>query len=252
VPSAPTAPQNLRKITKEYVQLDDATWRELSSFYGFEASLAKRFAVRVEGDKKDKVFMLSDGVESFLHSHTKMPTRMVLCGVAAFQKATSYHERASRWCPLQQGLPALVASGMRRRLSASRPFIARLLREKELSVAELREAEGQCDLHGLGELVDTEGEFQGTLRPGSLAVVLRAGAQPMCAPFAVLATLTDSMLELMVGNAAEVSPLLEDLEGQPPIEELLRDRDAEDAGADGDVEAAGEAEEHDDIPSDAQ
>merc|ERR1719324_563170 len=93
--SAPMPPQGLKKITKEYRCIDDATWRELQDFYGFDASLAKNFAMRVEGEKLDKVFLLSDGVRRFLHSETKMPTRMVLCGVVAFQAATSYHEQAS-------------------------------------------------------------------------------------------------------------------------------------------------------------
>merc|ERR1711907_221300 len=101
-----------------------------------------------------------------------MPMRLVLCGVAAFQVATSYHELASRWNPTQEGLPALVALGMRRRLVASRSMLLKLLREKELSLQELQEADAAGQLQGLAAL-QVSGDGGSSLRPGSLAVVLR-------------------------------------------------------------------------------
>lgn len=218
--------------------MPEAVWREISAFYGLDAELAKRFVMREDGDKKQRYFLLSEGSERFMNAQTKMPTRLVLCGVPAFAVANSYHERAPQWSPVAQALPALVALGMRRRISASRAVLGRLLREKELPIVEIREAAGRGEVQGLEALADDQAAA-GALRPGSLAVVLFGEDAAQQAPFVALASLTDSMLELTVANAGEIAALMEDLEGQPSMDDLLKEGDDKDSdGGEADAETA--------------
>merc|ERR1712176_1637493 len=61
------------------------------------------------------------------------------------------------------------------------------------------------------------------LRPGSLVMVYdgKADASGGSRWLAVAASMSDDMLELAVGSAAETSSLLEELEGQPEVEQIL-------------------------------
>merc|ERR1712029_579840 len=111
--------------------------------------------------------------------------------------ATSHHERACPWKLTQQGAPALCALGLKRCLTASRQFLIRLLKEKELTIAEIREAVGSGNLQSLSGLqAATNTEPIGDLCPGSLAIKLDTSGPP----FAVVAELTEDMLELAVRN----------------------------------------------------
>eukprot|EP00418_Pyrodinium_bahamense_P003566 CAMPEP_0179018262 /NCGR_PEP_ID=MMETSP0796-20121207/4262_1 /TAXON_ID=73915 /ORGANISM="Pyrodinium bahamense, Strain pbaha01" /LENGTH=813 /DNA_ID=CAMNT_0020714013 /DNA_START=65 /DNA_END=2506 /DNA_ORIENTATION=- len=224
---APPVRQALRRITKEYVGLEQAlgaaAWQEIADFYGLGRELSCRFVVRSGGDKG--VFLLSEGVQHLLVTETRLPTRMVLCGVLALQRAQSYHVRACAWQLAQEGLAALCALGLRRRISARRPLLRRLLVERDLPLAEVRAAAAAGDVSGLDAMADPEssGDDAGGLLPGSLAVALHGddvGANSDGLPLVVAATISDDALELAANNA-EVAALLEDLCGQPSVDGIL-------------------------------
>ncbi|OLQ03746.1 hypothetical protein AK812_SmicGene13264 [Symbiodinium microadriaticum] len=60
-----------------------------------DASFTDRFVVRTEGDKS--IFLISEGARRLLQQEVKLPTRMVMCGVVAFQRTGAHHERALPW-----------------------------------------------------------------------------------------------------------------------------------------------------------
>merc|ERR1719291_1052987 len=108
-------------------------WKDIRDFYGFDEAVASRFVQRNGSDQR--VFLLSEGGERLLRSETKMPTRMVLCGVIALEKANSYHALACPWRLSQQGVAAMNKLGLKRRLVVSKEFLVRLLKEKEISLS---------------------------------------------------------------------------------------------------------------------
>jgi len=67
------------------------------------------------------------------------------------------------------------------------------------------------------------------MRPGSLAVVLEPSAAGS-ASLTIVAEVTDATLELSVGSAAETAALVEELVGQPEVEQILQ------GSAEGDVD----------------
>lgn len=231
--AAPNAPQQpvreppkgkpLKRITSEYMRLEDSVgeeeWQSVADFYGLSRSLSHRFAVRKAGEKG--AFLISEGAEQMLRTETKLPTRMVMCGVLALQQAKSYHVRACPWTLVQEGLAALCALGMRRRISMTRTLLRRLLTEKELLLSEVRTAAASGEVHGLDVLADPESK-EGELLPGSVAVTLGDTVDmPATGPtLVVAATLSDDGLGL-TATPAEVAMLLEDLCGQPSVDEIL-------------------------------
>merc|ERR1712039_1130293 len=116
-------------------------------------------------------------------------------------------------------------------LFASKEFLVRLLREKELSLDDVREAAANGSIKGL-EAFRCGPQGSNDLRPGSLAVVYdgKVDASGGSRWLAVAASMSDDMLELAVGSASETSSLLEELEGQPELEQILS------APADGNAE----------------
>lgn len=211
--TAAAPPRDLKPVSRDYAPVqeqDESTWQDVMDFFGFEAAVAGRFVTRTKGEQK--IFLISEGMERFLRSETKMPTRLVLCGVSVLKRSNSYHERACPWQLDQQGVLSALALGMKRRLTASSSFLVQLLREREIPVAQVREAATAGFVSGLDALGSDD------LRPGSLAVALEGTPCLL----AVAAMLSDGMLELAVGSAAEASALLEELEGQPPVAEILR------------------------------
>jgi len=239
-----SAPQGLKGITKEYVKLGEDMWIEIRDFYGLDPAVRSRMVQRNGSDQR--VFLLSEGGERLLASEAKMPTRMVLCGVIALEKANSHHVLACQWRLAQQGVAAMNMVGLKRRLFASKEFLVRLLREKEVSLDEVREAATGGSVKGL-EAFRCGAQGSNDLRPGSLAVVYDGKADAMGGSrwLAVAASMSDDMLELAVGSASETASLLEELEGQPEVEQILSapvddaadDEPEEDADAPADQDA---------------
>jgi len=216
---APTMPSGLRRLQKEYVPLKNypAMWEEIRDYYGFDEASAQCLVRRSENDQR--VFLISRGLERFMSAETKLPTRMVLCGVVALERASSCHVRACPWRLTQQGIAAVSALGLRRRLSASKDFLISLLREKEMSLEDVRAAASRGDIRGLEQL---GGDAGGELCPGSLAVVFDSGSEGPCGAVSVAANLAEDMLELAVGCATETAAILEELQGQPPVDQILQ------------------------------
>ncbi|CAK0879390.1 unnamed protein product [Prorocentrum cordatum] len=148
-----------------------------------------------------------------------MPTRVVLCGVPALEKATSGHVEACEWRIPQQGAAAVHALGLKRRLLVSKEFMAELLRRRETQLDDVRRAAASGQVRGLEALVREPG--QDGLRPGSLIVAFEGDGR-VGGSLAVAAELSDDALEMCVGSTSDAAALLEELEGQPQLEELLR------------------------------
>eukprot|EP00931_Biecheleriopsis_adriatica_P115415 TRINITY_DN91204_c0_g1_i1.p1 TRINITY_DN91204_c0_g1~~TRINITY_DN91204_c0_g1_i1.p1 ORF type:complete len:765 (+),score=197.01 TRINITY_DN91204_c0_g1_i1:34-2328(+) len=240
--AAPVKPEKaLRRITKEYIPIDSALgaeeWQQIASFYGLESSLTSRFVMRAEGDRS--IFLISEGTAQLLRCEVKLPTRMVMCGVLALQRTGSYHERAIPWRLAQEGLAQLALVGLRRKLLCSRSLLRRLLAERELTLAEVREAAAKGDVTGLEAITDPEAA-DGGLLPGCIALVLQEEGKLTC-PFAIAATLSEGALELQA-SAAELASLAEDLNGQPSIDEILSTSVSAGASGGQDVEADAEAD----------
>lgn len=234
--------QALRRITKEYIpvetSLSEGEWQGILDFYGLDASFTDRFVVRTEGDKS--IFLISEGARRLLQQEVKLPTRMVMCGVVAFQRTGAHHERALPWRLAQEGLAQLAALGLKRRLACRRSLLRRLLAERELTATEAREAESRGELRGLEALSDDAG-----LKPGFVALTLLPEEKEATPPYAVAASLSESALELAL-TQTELASLAEDLNGQPSVQEILstataakdqpdveaEDDEAEDANAD--------------------
>jgi len=247
-PASPAAPQGLKSITREYVRLGEDMWKEIRDFYGLDEAVAPRFVQRSGSDQR--VFLLSEGGERLLRSETKMPTRMVLCGVIALEKANSHHVLACPWRLAQQGVAAMNMLGLKRRIFTSKEFLLRLLKEKELSLDEVREAATKGSIQGL-EAFRCGAQGSSDLRPGSLAVVYdgKADASGGSRWLSVAASMSDDMLELAVGSASETSSLLEELEGQPEVEQILSAPvDGTAAEDEPDEEAAADADADQDAP----
>jgi len=159
-------PQGLRCLTKEYVAISGEMWQEIRDFYGFDEANAAQFVQRNDTDAR--VFLMSEGVARLMKSEVKLPTRMVLCGVTALERAKSSHMDACEWRLVQQGVSAIGMLGLKRRIVASKDFILRLLREKELSLAEVIIAHGAMECiavsHGPGTDSAWSGKQQQTMR----------------------------------------------------------------------------------------
>lgn len=233
VEAAKPPPQELKLLSREYVSaaqsLEAGEWNEVAKFYGLDETKPGRFVMRAKGDKH--IFFISEANERLLKMQTKLPTRMVYCGVLAFHLSGSHHEKASPWRLAQEGLPALCSFGMGRRIHARRDFLRQLLAERELTVRELRAAAAAGLVLGLEAVTDAAGE----LRPGSLAVALLADDSDKAAlpPVALAANLSDDGIELQ-GNSSDLVALMEDLTGQPSVEDIL--------GAAGETEGVEEEE----------
>ncbi|CAJ1434145.1 unnamed protein product [Effrenium voratum] len=133
---------------------------------------------------------------------------MVMCGVCAFQRTGAHHERACPWRLAQEGAAQLCALKLRRQLPCSRCFVQQLLAERELTTSEVREAAARGDVRGLQALSDDQG-----LQPGSVALTLEE-----LPPYAVVANVSEGAVELQLGETAS---LVEDLAGQPSVQDIL-------------------------------
>lgn len=223
----------LRPLTKEYTPIVDilgtAQAQEIADFYGFDSASAKRLMCR--GGSEKHIFLISEGLEALLAAQTRMPTRMVLCGVLVLQQSGSYHERALPWQLVQGGLQAACSVGLKRCIFASSAFLCRLISERDVSLAELRSAVESGEVDSLQSLTDPADPS--TLTPGSLAVVLRSqdGVNMKRPIVSVASIISDDALEVSA-TKDEVAAILEDLNGQPSVSEIL-------GGADGEVELGG-------------
>lgn len=205
-------PAGMKPMTREFAAVkdeDEAIWDQVRDFYGLDEKTAGRFQMRLKGGDKN-IFLISEGMERFLRSETKMPTRLVLCGVPVLKRAQCYQEGA---CPFQldqAGTLCLATLGLKRRLTVKKDFLLTLLREKEITLAQVREAAATgsvCGLEALG------GDSP---RPGSIVIALEG----IPCLLAVAADLTEGMLELAVGK--EVTALVDELQGQPSVADILR------------------------------
>jgi len=230
--ASPSLPHGkiLRRIAEEYVALGETIGpedlQEIVDFYGLDPAISSYLFVR-ERSSAGAVFLLSAGARRLLYAETKLPTRMVLCGVLALQRSSSHHVRACSWCLAQEGIAALCALGLRRRLALRCALLRRLLEERELPLTEIQAAATAGDVAGLEAIADTAAETPTGLRPGSLALTLLCddkGGSVLSPtgglPVAVVANISDDALELAAGSV-DASALLEDLCGQPSVEEIL-------------------------------
>eukprot|EP00913_Durusdinium_trenchii_P011619 g10913.t1 len=94
-PEKPKEKVVFRRLTKEYLPVDSVLpeWPEVLDFYGLDVSLSHRFVMRAEGDKS--IFLVSEAAAELLRQEVKLPTRMVMCGVAAFQRTPRSNVRFS-------------------------------------------------------------------------------------------------------------------------------------------------------------
>ncbi|CAL1171017.1 unnamed protein product [Cladocopium goreaui] len=198
-----------------------------------DASLSHRFVMRAEGDKS--IFFISEAVAELLRQEVKLPTRMVMCGVAAFQRTGAHHERACPWQLAQEGA-AQLSQALKRQLTCSRSFLRKLLAEKELTIPEVRSAAAEGEVNGLEALLDGD-----ALRPGSIALTLRSGPDEEKVPYAVVANVSEGALELQL-RPQEAASLLEDLAGQPTVQEMLA---AKETDSKDDVEGEADVEDND-------
>lgn len=247
-PSVSSKPsQALRRVSKEYWPIEQglgaAEWKDLSTFFGFASNVKERLVVRTEGDKN--VFLYSEGAAQLLRQETRLPTRMVMCGVLVLQRTGCHHEKASPWRLVQDGVSQLCCLGLKRRLACSRAFLSKLLRERELSLTEIRLACSSGDIVGFE--VFSAPDDESIRSPGSLALTILDKGEDVV-PFAMSAVLSETALELQ-GTALELACLLEDLNGQPSIEDILNgsvsvaplqndDEDVEDIDTGNEVEEA--------------
>lgn len=231
----PKAEVIFRRLTKEYVPVAEvlSDWKEILDFYGLDASLSHRFVMRAEGDKS--IFFISEAVAELLRQEVKLPTRMVMCGVAAFQRTGAHHERACPWQLAQEGA-AQLSQALKRQLTCSRSFLRKLLAEKELTIPEVRSAAAEGEVNGLEALLDGD-----ALRPGSIALTLRSGPDEEKVPYAVVANVSEGALELQL-RPQEAASLLEDLAGQPTVQEMLA---AKETDSKDDVEGEADVEDND-------
>eukprot|EP00434_Breviolum_minutum_P017431 symbB.v1.2.015385.t1/scaffold1137.1/size135798/4 len=147
----------------------------------------------------------------------------------------AFHERACPWQLAQDGAAQLSVLKLKRHLSCSRSFLRKLLAEKELTTPEVRSAHLDGGIHGLEVLMDGD-----SLLPGSVALTLRSDASE-APPFAVVCNVSEGALGLQNLRREETATLLEDLSGQPTVQEILaaasggqdgKDTDAKDDEAD--------------------
>ena len=227
-----------RRLTKEYLPVDSVLpeWSQVLDFYGLDASLSHRFVMRAEGDKT--IYFISEAAGELLRQEVKLPTRMVMCGVAAFQRTGAHHERACPWSLAQDGATQLSALKLRRKLVCSRSFLRQLLAERELTIAELRAAAAAGNALGLEALSEA-----GELLPGSVALTLNNAAEERL-PYALVANASEGALELQL-RPQESASLLEDLVGQPTVQEILATNQPEDQHGEDEVDS-GDREEADD------
>ncbi|CAK9059685.1 unnamed protein product [Durusdinium trenchii] len=243
-PEKPKEKVVFRRLTKEYLPVDSVLpeWPEVLDFYGLDVSLSHRFVMRAEGDKS--IFLVSEAAAELLRQEVKLPTRMVMCGVAAFQRTGSHHERACPWqlAPsAQEGAAQLCALKLRRQLACSRSFLRQLLVERELTIAEVRSLAAQGDATGLEALSEADG---GAFSPGSIALTLSSKDEGERPPFALVANASESSLELLL-RQQEAGSLMEDLAGQPTVQEILATNQQE--GLNEDDEADSGDREADDV-----
>ncbi|CAK9059684.1 unnamed protein product [Durusdinium trenchii] len=240
-PEKPKEKVVFRRLTKEYLPVDSVLpeWPEVLDFYGLDVSLSHRFVMRAEGDKS--IFLVSEAAAELLRQEVKLPTRMVMCGVAAFQRTGSHHERACPWQLAQEGAAQLCALKLRRQLACSRSFLRQLLVERELTIAEVRSLAAQGDATGLEALSEADG---GAFSPGSIALTLSSKDEGERPPFALVANASESSLELLL-RQQEAGSLMEDLAGQPTVQEILATNQQE--GLNEDDEADSGDREADDV-----
>lgn len=232
----PKAEVIFRRLTKEYVPVAEvlSDWKQILDFYGLDASLSHRFVMRAEGDKS--VFFISEAVAELLRQEVKLPTRMVMCGVAAFQRTGAHHERACPWHLAQEGAAQLSTLDLKRQLTCYRSFLRKLLAEKELTIPEVRSAASSGEVKGLEALLDGD-----ALRPGSIALTLLREDEEEKVPYAVVANVSEGALELQL-RPMEAQSLLEDLAGQPTVQEMLAAKETESKD---DVEGEADVEDND-------
>jgi len=249
----PQAPQKLRRITKDYTEVGEALedeWEEVKSFYGFDTSLSKRLFAR--GNVQRQIYLQSEGAQRLLRSECRLPTRMVLSGVLALSRSGNCHVRACQWQLEQEGIAALCQLSLRRRLSLRGPLLKRLLTEREISLVEVRAAAAAGHVRGLDAVADPTGAA-GDLVPGSVALelLLDEGSSELPPVFAVAARISDEALEIAASNV-EAASLLEDLSGQPSVDDILgaaaplpaaaEDKKADEAECDAECDAGGDAD----------
>eukprot|EP00929_Paragymnodinium_shiwhaense_P032882 TRINITY_DN18166_c0_g1_i1.p1 TRINITY_DN18166_c0_g1~~TRINITY_DN18166_c0_g1_i1.p1 ORF type:complete len:781 (-),score=273.46 TRINITY_DN18166_c0_g1_i1:262-2604(-) len=214
-------PGKLWRITREYLEVEEEwkdEWKVMRDFYGLEDSVVKRLYAR--GKAGRQIFLQSEAGANFLHAKVRLPTRMVMCGVLAFQHSDSCHVDACEWLLRQDALITLCSLGMKRKIALRRPLLQKLLEEQTISLEELKAAAQAGDATGL-EALAPPGGAAGALRPGCLAVQLLPETAEAVPPFAVCAQIGDEALECSIPKAAERHALLGDLRGQPSVEEIL-------------------------------
>lgn len=225
-PTVPQPPKNMRTVTREYEEVSKALpdeWLAVAAYYGLDSSMAGRLFLR--GTVQRQVYLMSEGAASLLRCQTRLPTRMVLSGVLALQRSLSHHIDACPWQLEQDGLLAMCAQGLTRRVFFRRPLFRRLLVERELTLTEVESAAAAGEARGLGALAKAPAGGDGTqarLRPGSLAVQLlpEEGEAATSNFIVVAARISDDCFELAAKNV-EVASLLEDLDGQPSVDDIL-------------------------------
>eukprot|EP00927_Polykrikos_kofoidii_P007981 TRINITY_DN1328_c0_g1_i1.p1 TRINITY_DN1328_c0_g1~~TRINITY_DN1328_c0_g1_i1.p1 ORF type:complete len:810 (-),score=172.29 TRINITY_DN1328_c0_g1_i1:88-2517(-) len=222
-----TPPEKLKSLTKEYESVDqafDGEWQEVMDFYGLAPEMSRRLFVKGPIGRQ-QVFLVSEGNARLLRSQVQMPTRMVLCGVGAFKQSHTCHVRACSWGLEQEGIAAICGEGLKRRLFLCRLLFRRLVVEHEIPLADIRAAAAAGDVLGLeGLLGCSEGED--ALQPGDVAVqLLHEGKEGPKTIVAVCARISDDALEL--DKIKCEAALLEDLDGPPTVDDILKPGDGE-------------------------
>jgi len=227
-------PPTMRVLTKDFALTKETIgdeWGEICEFYGLDAAaLESRFYIRNSNCKQAEIFLQSEGLAHLLRTKTRLPTRMVLTGVLAFKAAGNMHVRACSWSLEQEGVVALCALGLKRRLELRRPLLRRLLTERELPLSELHAAAAQGDVGNLDFIVDASESSAETrtLRPGKVALQLlpyKDGEVVDILPaqlhnVALVANISEGAIELACTNA-QAAAILEDIAGQPSVDDIL-------------------------------
>uniref|UniRef100_A0A7S0ZSW8 SAM-dependent MTase RsmB/NOP-type domain-containing protein n=1 Tax=Noctiluca scintillans TaxID=2966 RepID=A0A7S0ZSW8_NOCSC len=134
------------------VEVEDPAWLAASSFFGFDAQVARRFCAHCDGKR---LYRVSDSARRFLSAQSSRQLKVYSAGIRVMECLNSPAGATRRFRFVQDGIRSLVALGIKRRFEVSPRVLQRLLQEQSIPISDLRngfqDGEVQSSLSMLGQ-----------------------------------------------------------------------------------------------------